>query len=1529
MKNSSIARQWVATGKGLFVAALATFSVTVLAAPAQVPLFLGGGQPLVMLTMSRDHKLYYEAYNDASDINGDGVLDVGYKPADINYFGYFDSFKCYTYDAGNNRFNVAATTADKKCTGQWSGDFLNYVTTTRMDAIRKVLYGGYRSTDGDALTVLERAFIPQDAHSWGKEYESVARDGYDISQYTPLALPTAGTRHLFANTTPLGTTTPLMRVLQNTSYRVWEWLSIERPVSGNDCVQGGVRQNCGAKTDYAVRVEVCKTGFLESDCRGYPRGSASPTVYRPTGLLHEFGEDHSMAFGLLTGSYRHNLQGGVLRKNISNFADELDATTGKFLAATNGIVKTIDSLRVTGFGGSHEYDCGWITTRSINDGECRMWGNPLGEMMYEALRYLAGAAAPTAAYTYADNDDDGLSLPKPAWQNPYRTSGGYGWCSKPFQMVISDINPSYDSALPGSSFGDSTGELLGENLYSNSSASLDVSAAGDLIWNNETEATSVFIGHSKAGGVDNYDGAPTAKTVSSFATLRGLAPEEPTKQGTYYSASVAYFGNTNRITNPQNLPASGQRQNVQTFSVALASPLPKIEIPIAALNKQITIVPFAKSVGGASINAAQGQFQPTNQIVDFYIDTIRNVPGFPTDALVNAGRPFYKFRINFEDVEQGADHDMDAIAEYSISLQANNSVQVKVDSTYAAGGIAQHMGYVISGTTADGTYLVVRDCDTANPAPGGAPCSNSGNDPNVDPDYFLDTPNDAGVALPLTSTRTFNVGAASAQFLKHDPLWYAAKWGGFTDLPTSQDGLPLLASEWDRKRSDGTVGTDGVPDNYYLVTNAGELKTQLRSAFSEISARTTSASAIAQNSTRLDTDTMIYQARFNTQDWTGQLRAFKLGSDGSVATVEAWEASSRMPAHASRDIVTWDDVARAGNIFKITNASGELTSGQRTALGIAALSLSEQIDIVNYLRGERTNEQQSGGSFRNRSSILGDIINSDPVYVYAENFGYEALPEALPVAVGDPNRYVYFRDEVKPQRRKMIYVSSNDGMVHGFDASSDATNGGVEQFAFVPRAALSPIMASLSQPNYNHQYLVDGPLFAGDAYFGGSWRSVLLGTTGAGNAGKSVFALDVTDPDQFAASKVLWEISSSDVIVSAVSQLGYPMGQPIIGRMPNGRWAAIFGNGWESAESKARLIVAYLNPDLSDGWTLGTDYCVLTTDSTSNNGLGSPALLDTNRDGIIDYVYAGDLQGNLWRFKFEPPGNQDANCPTTASNPKWEMDRKLFQTPAVDCRVKAANGTVSLCSPASTQRQPITSPIEIGPPPTGQTSGYMLLFGTGQYYQASDVNNMSEQAFYAVWDELGNQTATVPLTDLVEQTISDEGQITVTNANPPPADLTYDYRITSANPVAYPSKKGWYMKLRQPPVASPTYQGERVVSAPLLRAGRVVFTTLIPSNDSCSFGGDSWVMELDLYSGGRTSAPSFDLNNDRSFSASDMVNNVVVSGIRSREGIVKTPAVISAGGVEYKYASGTSGNIEKIVEKGTAAVKRTSWRQIQ
>ena len=254
--NSGI-RALVALTVGCLIHATGVEAATL----ANAPLFVKASQPpLVMLTMARDHKLYYEAYNDYSDLNGDGSLDVGYKPGVIEYYGHFDSYKCYAYSGGlftpvamSDALGTTPETYNKKCTGSgrdtyWSGDFLNYVTTSRIDALRKVLYGGFRSTDTTTQTIVERAFIPQDAHSWGKEYHSVANDGYDISEYTPLALPVTGKRHLFANVTLTGYgQPPLMRVLDNSSFRIWNWVSIERPVAGTQCATGNnVRSNCAS-----------------------------------------------------------------------------------------------------------------------------------------------------------------------------------------------------------------------------------------------------------------------------------------------------------------------------------------------------------------------------------------------------------------------------------------------------------------------------------------------------------------------------------------------------------------------------------------------------------------------------------------------------------------------------------------------------------------------------------------------------------------------------------------------------------------------------------------------------------------------------------------------------------------------------------------------------------------------------------------------------------------------------------------------------------------------------------------------------------------------------------------------------------------------------------------------------------------------------------------------------------------------------------------------------------------------------------
>ena len=1668
------------------------------AAIAQSPLYLGqSSAPLILFNMSRDHKLYYEAYNDASDINNDGVLDIRYNPS-ITYYGYFDSNKCYSYSSGV--FEPVATTTNKQCTGstsgRWSGDYLNYLTMSRIDALRRVLYGGYRSTDSSTDTILERSYIPQDAHSWGKEYTSTTVDGYDIADYTPLSQPSTNTRHLFANTTllcPTGNTDPgcssntglpLLRVLVNSSFRVWEWLSIERPVAGVQCATGNnSRSNCAVAggdvwvkvpasyfsgltqttydiaassvqypnshaeydtmvtnyaitskrfgsgaaasidgtgnpfgtddfyltifqgslvipaaeagsftfaptgddaieviidgttvagwytghgdgcddacktshsgtitltagthtieyrhqdwgggdsyylwmkrtipastmTDYVVRVKACVSGLLETECREYP--TDSPTVHKPGGILQEYGENNRMAFGLFTGSYEKNTSGGVLRKNISYLADsnfssdqEIDTSTGQF-TSTNGIIKTLDKLKIVDFGGSYSYNsnCGVPEVNAaLAEGRCRMWGNPAAEMMYEGLRYFAGKSAPSSAFSIAasgNDDKDDLNLPLPTWQNPYRTTtGGFPSCSRPSQIVISDINPSYDTdKVPGSFFASYTGDL----------GTLDVSASATTIWAGEYGSTtpSLFIGQSG----NTYDGAPTPKTVSDFKNIRGLSPEEPTKEGGYYEGSVALYGRTHDLNS-----ASGN-QKTDTYSIALSSPLPRIELPVG--DHLVTLVPFGKTVGGCSgstgtaFSAAEGSYQATNTIVDFYVDTLKNTAASNTDATVNGGRAYAKFRINYEDSEYGSDHDMDAIVEYELTVQSNGTVDVKLTSGYAAGGCIQHMGYVISGTTADDTYLEVRDSDTGS---------------GSDVDYFLDTPNTNGVALPLVTTRTFTPGSTtSASFVAHDPLWYAAKWGGFIDANNNNQ---LDTGEWDIKAPTGT------PDTYFLVTNASELKRQLDSAFAEITSRNSSASSVATNSTSVGADTLIYQARFNSGDWSGQVRAFHINTNGTIGAV-AWDTLAatpqKFPAVGSRKIYSYNPAATgakgiafcwdAANCF--TGATAYLSAAQKTTLTSA--------DIVNYLRGDQSNETtQSGGTYRARATLLGDIVNSDPWYVGTQSFGYESLPGS------EGSRYISFRNSTPSAtppstatgirgRRTMIYVGANDGMLHAFDATS-GTDGGTERFAYVPSSVINSGLVTLSGQGYtgaNHKYFVDGSPKAGDVYYSGAWRTVLVGTTGAG--GKGVFALDVTYPDSFDQSKVLWEFTDSND-----TDLGFTMSQASIVRMANGKFAAVFGNGYESSSGKAALFIL----DIADGSLIKK----IVADTASGNGLSTPIAVDIDNDRIVDYIYAGDLKGNLW--KFDVSDSSDTNWAVAYSgSPLYVAADKTTPTAV---------------------RQPITVKPQVGrASASGQAGeGVMVYFGTGKYFEVGDnilptsPSTPQVQSFYGIWDKC-DKSPPSPLsaatcdahftgrTDLVAQTIDAEGipcLVDVT-ASPPVCSANYTstaVRVTSNNSVGYafdsPGKRGWFMDLQQPP--TPTAQGERVFSNPLLRGNKIIFTTLVPGDDPCDYGGDSWLMELSATTGQRFSNAVFDTNNNGAVNSADNVfissystEAVSASGVQSTVDIIKTPTVVngkdSGGGcTEFKVVSGSSGELASTQESCSEPSGRMSWRQLR
>ncbi len=668
---------------------------------------------------------------------------------------------------------------------------------------------------------------------------------------------------------------------------------------------------------------------------------------------------------------------------------------------------------------------------------------------------------------------------------------------------------------------------------------------------------------------------------------------------------------------------------------------------------------------------------------------------------------------------------------------------------------------------------------------------------------------------------------------------------------------------------------------FLSAANPAQFADALTATLADIASRTSSAAAVSTNSTRLDTNSAIYQARFNSEFWTGQLLSFAINPDGSVGTVQ-WDAATLIPAAASRNILTFVP-GTGGATFEWANLTGT-QQGYLNTDPVTSSADALGADRLNYLRGDATNEQKNGGVFRNRTTVLGDIINSDPAFVSTADFGFSVLTGN---SGAEGTSYVTFRASPSYQTRTpMLYVGGNDGMLHAFDADT-----GVEKFAFVPNEAY-PKLNELTTPAYSHTYFVDAPARAGDAYLSNAWKSVLLGATGAG--GKAVFALDITTPGSFGASNVMWEFTHAE--------LGVTIGQPSFARVNAGdKWIAIFGNGYNSTSHKAQLFVV----DLETGALLK----VIDTgvgSSTEPNGLATPIPVDVDGDRVTDYIYAGDLHGNMWKFDF-----------TGASVASWSSAFTSGMTPQplyTACDADPCTGTAL--------RQPITTRPDVGLHPDG---GLMVYFGTGKYFETTD-NIVTPpnplQSFYGIRDQatqVGGRNDLQPQTIILEQDAVTSG-------------TEFDIRVVSDTTIDYTTEDGWYLDLISPSAVDGA--GERVVSSPILRNGRVIFTTIIPSADACTFGGTSWLMELDAVSGARLTYSVFDVNGDGLVNDADFVTlpdgtKVPVSG-RKMPGIVTEPGIISAGEIEYKYSSTSSGAIIVTTEAGGGTeFGRQSWRQLK
>lgn len=554
-----------------------------------------------------------------------------------------------------------------------------------------------------------------------------------------------------------------------------------------------------------------------------------------------------------------------------------------------------------------------------------------------------------------------------------------------------------------------------------------------------------------------------------------------------------------------------------------------------------------------------------------------------------------------------------------------------------------------------------------------------------------------------------------------------------------------------------------------------------------------------------------YASLNNGTDWFSRLKAQSpsLKNDQIIYT-PLWEASSKIPSAAARTIyfgsLTGAKPFLASNVT-FDDLCADTESGLSRCNGKDLTQLKVTLDdAVNYLRGDQSLESSKTTPLRSRTTRLGDIVNSTPAIVGpTDNFGYAAIVDAK-TSQSDPYQYQNYLNN-KPSKSLMVYVGANDGMLHAFDGKT-----GQETFAYIPQTAIGHMgnllfpyqAADRNNQKFQHRYFVDGPIVTSDAYTGQTWKSILVGSAGAG--GRGVFALDISTPMQFNANMRLWDINSKSTDAQIKNNIGFVLGKPVIVPVKNTngvvRWKAIFGNGYGSDSGKAVLFVV----DIFSGQAT---LLPASESGTGANGLGNIVVLDRwtddklatrGNDSFADTVYGVDQQGALWRFDLRAipsPGGMGTQVFTPLTQP------------------------VFVAKDSAGNRQPILGGIDSS---SAGSNAIFLYFGTGSFSFNNDAVDTSPQTFYGVIDNDTNRLLT--RADLTAQTAT-AGSGNVRN-------------VTSSSTAS--GGAGWYLDLPG--------KGERVIGNPQIANNNVFFTTYQPTNaSSCSSGGANWLYGLNAMTG--------------------------------------------------------------------------------
>jgi type IV pilus assembly protein PilY1 len=1368
-------------------------------------------KPMVMLSASKDFSMFGKAYTDYDDLDSDGTVDKTFNPR-YKYYGYFDPIKCYTYNSSPsvNQFEPKrlATISYQAyyCTpgaNEWSGNFLNWISMSKIDILRKILYGGLRSTDTTTNTTLETSFIPGNSMAIVKYY-----NGPDLQNLTPFndAYSTArGVTFCRRQAEATGIShvnifTPEIRVAlgnailwnmtENKSCNwsgdinyIWQnstinYLNNQYQTPANTFgasypshqhlssvpPKGLVPSTTFTNTSFIARVSACVSELLGSEkCKNY--GSTTSARFKPIGLLHEFGESESSGtvparseFGLMMGSYDNNLKGGVIRKNMGQINDEINPLTGQFIslpAGSGGIIKSFNGINLYGYDaidGRFGTDVCSTTERFsdvLTNGKCPSWGNPIGELLLETLRYYAGKPLSFTAGTL----DGNIKLP--------------------YVSTVTDplkSNPSIGSTTRNKLYGQPICRPLNIITITNSSNSWDddfskfsdinVSGSGTVTANSLTanignleglNGTYRLVGSVLDGaGANDQNILCTSKLITTLDQASGICADAPNFKGSYLGAGIAHFANTNKIRNditPVPADTPGHALMVKNYGISMSGGSTTIVIPLPN-NKKVYITP-------ASLDYIASKKLPAN-IVDFkYIK-------LSSDMLSGTALVLWQHSV------LGSDQDQDQLQTLRWEVVGSSlKIYSQAIEANTASNFPMATGYTLVGTNADGVHLHSSINDY--------PTTETGIDTSLAL-YSGPTVGALGTGCALVSkslcvkigsnyyrgetSKTYTItGAANA--LIREPLWYISKYGGFNysakiEPDTTQLNAPGSAnkSAWDTRRADGkpcggitgVSCSDGEPDTFFTARSPELLEASLKEVFERIVASSNSAPAVATG--QLRAGDLKYVAKFDAADGHGELAAFTL-FNGKFNTTPSWEAHQKLTevSAVSRAVIT--NNGATGVAFNWPSLSTAKQESLASGITDSETAMNFGMQMMQWLRGDQTNKS----NFRIRSglSVMGSVVNSNPTV------------QTKPLAKFYDADYAVFL-KTWADRKPLLWVGAGDGMLHAFEAGA---SGGKPVISYIPEPVFSrlPEWASPFKPKI--QAFVDGSPLIGDIKSGASWATYLFATLGRG--GKGIFALDVTNPtvleSEYNAPTIFkWQFTENN----DPADLGHIISEPSfnetlnqpgqIARMKNGKFAVLFGNGVQSTSGKAVLYILFTDGPLNGDWT--GRFVKITADSGTGNGLSHPVWVDDNNDGIADFIFAGDLKGNLWKFD------------VSSENPSsWH--------------VAYSGKPLFIAKDVSGNLLPISAAPEYSFHPLG---GVVISFATGVAVIPSDFPNLTRNdSVFGIWDNPKYLVSGLE-SDLPRQL----SQLKPRQFNNIISTNDYNRYVTGEN-LNWATDKGWYL----------------------------------------------------------------------------------------------------------------------------------------